>query len=188
MLKAILKRKRMSIYRLSKESGVPYATLNDICSKKTSLKKCTAETVYRISKTLGVGVEDLLAPYMVKRPSFENYKSAICHRIKEKGDFAFIRDVLVDDEVRTLFDAEWYPESFYLLAMIDYLCRENNLPICEDYDDLRSRQLTKKIYPQSLRLESLIMKDPSILQRAEREAIPEFLAFNIVENEVRSVV
>ena len=42
-----LQQKNMTIYRLSKESGIPYATLNDICNGKTrlenaALKRCIA--------------------------------------------------------------------------------------------------------------------------------------------------
>ena len=56
-----LKQKNMSIYRLAKLSGVPYATMNDICNGKAKLEKCSAETIYRIARTLGVSMEELLA-------------------------------------------------------------------------------------------------------------------------------
>ena len=45
----------MSMYRLSKISKVPYATLNDICNGKTQLVKCSAETVYRLAQALDHG-------------------------------------------------------------------------------------------------------------------------------------
>ena len=41
------------------QSGIPHATLNDICSGKTKLEKCSAETVYKLAKTLGVSMEFL---------------------------------------------------------------------------------------------------------------------------------
>ncbi len=47
----------MTKYRLSVQSGVPHATLNDIFSGKTKLEKCSAETVYKLSKALGVSME-----------------------------------------------------------------------------------------------------------------------------------
>ena len=50
----LMNEKKITKYRLSKDSGVPYTTVNDICSGKAQLEKCSAETVYRISKTLGV--------------------------------------------------------------------------------------------------------------------------------------
>jgi hypothetical protein len=39
------------------EAGIPHATLNDICRRKTKLEKCSAETVYKLAKTLGVSME-----------------------------------------------------------------------------------------------------------------------------------
>ena len=57
-----LQERNMSIYRLAKESHVPYATVNDICNNKAQLEKCTAETIYRIAQVLKVSMEELLAP------------------------------------------------------------------------------------------------------------------------------
>ena len=70
LLTELLENKQMTIYRLSKESGLPYATLNDICNGKAKLEKCSAETVYRIAHALNTSMEDLLAPYIEKRSSF----------------------------------------------------------------------------------------------------------------------
>ena len=49
----------MTKYRLAVLAGVPHATLNDICSGKTKLEKCSAETVYKIANALGVSMEML---------------------------------------------------------------------------------------------------------------------------------
>lgn len=53
----LLAKRDMTKYRLAVQSGVPHATLNDICSGKTKLEKCSAETVYKLSKVLGVSME-----------------------------------------------------------------------------------------------------------------------------------
>ena len=65
----VLKDRKISMYRLAKSSEVPYATINDICSGKSKLEKCSAETVYRIAHALDLSMEDLLSPCMVKRSS-----------------------------------------------------------------------------------------------------------------------
>lgn len=183
-----LQEKKMSIYRLAKESGVPYATLNDICNGKTRLEKCSAETIYRLARALNISMEELLAPCMMKRPSFENFKSTVCHRVKEKGDIAFIIDTLENQDIRTYYNQKWYPESLYLLAMLDYLSRENDVPLCDEYDDLRRCKLEKPLYPASIRAVSAAAKNDAAMKRAAATAIPEFMRFNIVESEVRNVV
>lgn len=56
----LLNKKGMSRYSLSKVSGVPWATLSDICSGKTSLKRCSVQTLSKLSKALGESIEELL--------------------------------------------------------------------------------------------------------------------------------
>ena len=48
----ILEQKNITKYRLWKESGVPQVTISDICTGKTRIEKCSAETIYRIAKVL----------------------------------------------------------------------------------------------------------------------------------------
>lgn len=56
----LVKEKGMSRYSLSKASGVPWATLSDICSGKTSMNRCSAQTLSKLSKVLGVTIEEML--------------------------------------------------------------------------------------------------------------------------------
>ena len=187
-IKDMLNKKRISVYRLSKTSGVPYATVNDICNGKTRLEKCSAETIYRLAQALDVSMEELLAPYMVKRPSFENFKSSVCHQVQEKGDITFIIDTLESRDIRTYYERKWYPESLYLLAMLDYLSRINDVPLCDEYDDLRCCRLEKPVYPASVRAAAAASMSDTAVKKAEETAIPEFIRFNIIESEVRDVV
>jgi len=53
----LLKKNHITKYRLAILSGIPHATLNDICSGKTRLEKCSAETVYKLAKALDVSME-----------------------------------------------------------------------------------------------------------------------------------
>nr|MBQ6241948.1 helix-turn-helix domain-containing protein [Lachnospiraceae bacterium] len=183
-----MRQNQMSMYRLAKASEVPYATLNDICNGRTRLEKCSVETVYRLARSLNVSMEDLIAPYLLKRPNFENFKSTVCHRVKSLGDIAFILDTLERQDIRTYYDRKWYPESLYLLAMLDYLSRENDVPLCDEYDDLRLCKLEKPVYPAGIRAVCVVSKDDTAMKQAAETAIPEFARFNIMENEVRDVV
>ena len=184
-----LEKKNLTKYRLSKESGVPQATINDICSGKADLEKCAAGTLYRLAKVLGVSIEDILdSTKGGYRSSFETFKSNTCHHVKDMGDVDFMIDLLETDQIRALYEKQWYPESLYLLAMLDYLSRENNVPLCDRYNDLRSRSLANPIYPAGVLVTCEVLKSDEPLRKAEREAIPEFRRFNIIESEVRNVV
>lgn len=188
MINDLIKEKNITLYRLSKDSGIPYATINDICNGKTRLEKCSAETIYKLSKALNVSMENLLEPYLAERCSFELYKSNVCHRVKILGDIEFVIEILESDSIRKYYKRKWYPECFYLLAMLDYLSRENGIPTCKDYNDLRCCKLEEPIYPASILVADTVLKDKKIKEQAYRDAIPEFKRFNIIENEVRNVV
>ena len=56
-LNEIIQEKGITKYRLAKESGVPHATLNDLCSGKTRIEKCSAETLYKLAQALVVPME-----------------------------------------------------------------------------------------------------------------------------------
>ena len=187
-IKAILKEKNMSVYKLSKASAVPYATCNDIVNGKARLEKCSAETVYKIAQALDVTMESILNPYFVKRSNFENFKSTTCHRLKEMGDVDFVIDTLESQDIRLFFEKEWYAESFYLLAMLDYISNLNDIPLCNEFDDIRSCKLQNPLYSSSLLAIAAASGNNNQLREAELTAIPEFKRFNIIENEVRNVI
>ena len=46
----------MTKYRLSVLSGVPHATLNNICSGRSRIEKCSAETLYKLAQILHVTI------------------------------------------------------------------------------------------------------------------------------------
>lgn len=189
----LLEQKKISKYRLWKESGVPQATISDICTGKTRIEKCSAETIYRIATVLDVSMESLIAPAIQsadeerRRPSFEVFKSNTCHKVKDMGDIPFIIQLLKTNQIRELYEKKWYPEALYLLAMLDYLSRENNVPICKNYNDIRNSKLQRLIYPSSVIILCKMMKSDAPKEECIRLAIPEFLRFNIVESEVRNV-
>ena len=187
-VKNIMKKKNLSQYRLAKNSGIPYMTINDIINGKTSLEKCSAETVYKLAKELGISMEELLDPLMLKRPTFELFKSNVCHRLKELGDIDFLIDTIGSDEITVYYHRGWYPESLYLLAMVDYISRINNIPLCDSYNEIRKAKLQKILFPSGIIVASQVSGDSKIKEKAIEESIPEFLRFNIVENEIRNVI
>ena len=66
----LLSARRMTKYRLAVLSGIPHATLSDICSGKTKLEKCSAETIYKLAKALDVSME-VLTEYGIRQTERE---------------------------------------------------------------------------------------------------------------------
>ena len=188
-INTLLKQKGMTKYRLAKISGVPQTTVLDICSGKARIENCSGGTIYKLATALDVSMESLVARgnEYEYRASFETFKSNVCHTVKDMGDFDFLIETLESGRIRELFQRGWYAESLYLLAMTDYLSRENGFPLCDEYGDIRSVKLQRTIFPAGiLALCAAWGNDESKLESL-REAIPEFLRHNIVEAEVRNV-
>lgn len=188
MLKKLMKEKNMSMYKLSQDTGIPYTTINDICNKRTDIKKCNVDTVYKIAKALDTSIEDLIQSNTEKIPDFELFKSEVCHELKRLGDKRFIVKVLKSSDIRTYYEEKKYEECFYLLAMVDHISKLNNIPICSEYSDIRKYKLPEIIYPCGVLALCAIFNSEEPKEKALKEAIPEFLRYNIVEAEIRNVV
>lgn len=191
IINELLQKNNMSRYRLSKESGVPMTTITDICSGKADIDKCAAGTLYKIAKVLGETVDNILEESHREsvdyRCSFEVFKSNTCHHVKDKGDLDFIIETLEGDDIRKLYERQWYRESMYLLGMVDYLSRINGLPTCTNYDDIRNQKLENPVFPSGVLAYYEATRDEKIKEEAIKNAIPEFMRFNIIESEVRNV-
>ena len=184
-LNELLAQKGITKYRLAKSSGIPQTTVIDICSGKTRIEKCSGETLYKLAKILDVSIETLLEDAMGYRPGFEAFKSNVCHMVHDMGELNFIAQTLESNRISELWEKRWYAESLYLLSMVDYLCRENDLPVCAEYAEMRRARLSETLYPASILTLCAAMKIDMPKTESLNEAIPEFLRFNIVENEVR---
>ena len=66
-IQQFLREKNLSRYQLSKLSGIPWATLADICSGKTLLTRCSAGTLSKLSAALEIPMEELLTMTVEKK-------------------------------------------------------------------------------------------------------------------------
>lgn len=125
---------------------------------------------------------------MDKRCDFELFKSNVCHELKRLGDIDFLIETLENDEISYYYKNQWYPECLYLLAMLDYISRINDVPLCDKYNQIRKCKLKETIYPSSIIALSLVSHNENIKEEAQQNSIPEFINFNIVENEIRNII
>lgn len=118
---------------------------------------------------------------------FETFRSNVCHRVKDTGDYDFIITILQSDEVRRYWNEKQYFKAFYLLAMMDYLSCVHGIPLCKKYDDIRSQSLESTIYPRDVLLTAKLSPELDRRQESKEKSIPEFIRFNIVEINVRDI-
>lgn len=81
-LSIFIKQSGMTKYRVAKLSGVPHATLNDLCSGKSRIEKCSAETLYRIAKALNVSMESLVETVIIEKEEIQQVQIARERSIK----------------------------------------------------------------------------------------------------------
>lgn len=82
-LRSLLKERQLSVYQCAKESHVPYTTLSDIVKGKTRIEKCTAETLYKLAKTLNVTMEELLTELFAKQVQEEALSKQAVLRVQK---------------------------------------------------------------------------------------------------------
>lgn len=185
-VKEILKSQNKSMYWLAKQTGLAYSTINDICNEKVDILDCSVRNARKICDALDVNLEDFEDDDL--NDDFELFKSEICHDLKRKGDIRFLLDVLKSDQINDFYKKKKYKECYYLLAMVDYISRVNNVPLVTNFNYLRKYKLDDVIYPRSIIMAAEITHNEKLKTDAFNNSIPEFKRFNIVENEVRNVV
>lgn len=99
----LLARRKMTKYRLAVDAGIPHATLSDICSGKTKLEKCSAETVYKIAKALDVPMELLTEGGILQTERENSYEHGLPEYLQH--DLDAYKDGLKNHS--TLMDCLW---------------------------------------------------------------------------------
>lgn len=128
-----------------------------------------------------------------KQMDIDLFKSEMCHTLKRLGDYEFIKEVINDNWVGYFWDKEWYFESLYTLAMIDYLTYIYHAPVYEPLDKYRQYKLSEPVFPFSMLLIDSIKRNDEQKQQALKECSEDecgrfFLKYNIVEKDIRDVV
>ncbi|MBO4347378.1 MAG: helix-turn-helix transcriptional regulator [Lachnospiraceae bacterium] len=87
-LQEIIDERKISKYKLSKQSGVPYSTICDICTGKSDIRKSSAETVARIAHVLEMDFAELIGeldyPEVKKKASKKS--EAVSDKSKDNKD------------------------------------------------------------------------------------------------------
>ena len=181
-IKQYLEDNRISIYKVANNALVAYPTVFNIVNGKVDILNCALGVVKKIADALNLTIDELLT-LCDKNHSFNLFRSEQCHLVNRMGEIDYVIDLLEKKKIDYYWKLDMKAEAFYLLAMLDYLSRRNDIPKCTDYEEIRRYKLEKPVFPNDTELsEKLLGKDAH--QEALNHAIPEFLNFNIVECEI----
>lgn len=183
-----LKERKISIYQLSLKTEVPYSTLMDLVKCKTLMSNLGLEKAIKIANALNIKPEDLLA-FDVDCPyhEFSFFRSSLLHDLKRIGDKELINKIIREREIDFWYKHGSEERAYYLLALIDYLSKENGLPIYgKRYNKIRKEKLSKPFFPATrlVKYESLKEAEDDLHIRV----LEEFAKFNIIEENIRNVV
>ena len=192
MLRAILEKKNMSMYKLEKSSKISHATLSDLMNEKTKAENCSSSLLKEISSSLNMSMDSLYNKLTYKDLSdvrfdkeFDLFKSNIAHELHARKDREFLKKYLLNDDIEDLFRDKKYKEAIYIVALIDYICQCHDLPIPTKYSDIRNYKLDSYYVSESL---YHLMETKQILfSTIYKESIPSFRDHNIIEAEIENV-
>ena len=159
MLRAVLCEKNMSLYQLEKASHISHATLNDIYNEKCNIESCSISTMSKIAKSLDLSL-DSLYNYLTYQDlsiikydeDFDLFKSNTLQTLKHMDEKTFVNQLVYSDDISKLFSNKEYSKSLYLLSLLDYLSKKNNMNIEHKYDEMRNIKLNKLYVSKSIYL------------------------------------
>lgn len=117
---------------------------------------------------------------------FENFKSNVRHSVKNYGDIPFLEMMESSEVIEDALEFGYYKEGLYLLAMVEYLCKENNIRLPQKYKRFSNLCLSEKIYPAGVMLLAMT-SDPTAKERWDKQGLATFSKYNIVEGDIRDV-
>lgn len=185
-LKQVLNNKKISAYTLAKETKIPYSTICDLVNGKTSIQNISLKYGLSIADYLKMDPKDLLKLTTVELIDFRYFRNNLLHDLKRTDPSVFVNRLISRKEIDFCVKNNGLDRALYLLALIDYLCRQYQIEINPNrYSTLRKEKLDKPLFPGS----ELVHFDT--IEDAERQlgitVLPEFRAFNIIEEDVWNV-
>jgi len=123
-----------------------------------------------------------------KDKSFPLFTSHLSHELKRKGDIEFINTVLLEENLDTIFSSGQYRRTLYLVAMIEYLCRINNVPVKKEIQKYQEYKLKDLTFFDDVETYFHVTEKTDLKEQVMRDSLPEFLKYNIAERNVRRAV
>ena len=120
--------KNISMYRLSKLTGIPKTTINDICSGKTAIERCSAIYLKKIAEVLDCRMEELLMgrdfnTNIIIGKSLKNFVSGV-HDYKKRDCFSRLEKYInstVKDRVCVIYGLRRTGKTTMIRQMIEQM-------------------------------------------------------------------
>lgn len=124
---------------------------------------------------------------LMEYSDYTNYTSELCHMLKRMGDIAFTECILDYVDIDMLIASGRKKQALYTVAIIDYISKENGIPINPNLSKYRKLKMEVLSFSSGVETYTRIMKTNTMKERALKLALDEFLHYNIVESSVRDI-
>ncbi len=132
---------------------------------------------------------DAIVRLLEKDFEFSIFRSQMCHILKEKkDDKKFVRTALEQDWISLFWNKKKYAESYYILAMLEYLMQME----IDLYASIKKNKLKEPLFPTSILWMDFLNPNENIKEKALEECRNDecgkyFMRYNIVERNIRDV-
>lgn len=142
---------------------------------------------------LNVVYDTRLFRIMNEKLSYDAFRSEICHMYHFDGDYEFIKKVMKSNLVLFLWNKNEYVKALYTLAMIDYISWKNDVPLFEEYEQMRKCKLENIIYPSAIvmldRIEQSSRNRNMAIEECKNDKCGAFFfRHNIIERSIEDVI
>lgn len=125
--------------------------------------------------------------YLMNFEDYTTYISELCHLLKSMGDRDFVNQILSFVDIDGLLNLGRKKHALYTVAMIDYVSKENNIPLNPRLEIYRNMKMDELSFPQGVETYAAVVRSDDVKKTVLSNAVDEFLVYNIVETSVRDV-
>ncbi len=172
-IKQYLRENHISIRKMSIITSIPYTTLSEIVNGKVRMEDCQYKTLKPIADFCNISIDRLV---YTKEP-FQIFRNNLHHDLKRYGDIALAIMLLKNKTTDYYYQNDDILKAMYVLSLVDHILKKHDLPLCSDYDFLRSHKLKEPYY----------VGDHSDFS-APGTFIPEFAEHNIFEGDLYDAI
>lgn len=177
----------ISSYKLSKDTGIPYTTINDLINEKTCIGNLSLKYAIKISDYLDIDVRELYQLNDIEFVEFRYFRNNVLNDLKREGNEAFVNKVIKEKTIDYYHKNNGNVYALYLLALIDYLCRIDNRDVYQDrYNAIRKETLDNPFFVGSDLVYFNTIEEAE--EQLKIKVIPEFSKYNIIEDNVFNIM
>ena len=144
-IKQYLKDNNISIYKVANSALVAYPTVFNIVNGKVDILNCALGVVKKIADALNLTVAELFT-LCDTNYSFDLFRSEQCHLVNRMGEIEYVIELLEKKKIDYYWKLDMKVESFYLLAMLDYLSKRKEITKCHEYVEISKYKMKKIVF------------------------------------------